>query len=203
MDASPALVNNVSQIWAFALAGRVKFTDLSSVKATNRRNGFEWEGLVEEGRFKAIVIDPNQQSIVQIGDRIDVSVFGQDGTRVSEKLVMYVSQQDIIRAYRIVRLEQRLIPDQTRLIPNYPNPSNPETWIPFELEQASNVQLTIFDSRGSTILQLDLGHQVAGRSLSKNRAAYWDGQNQLGEPVSSGIYFYTLIYIQICDSNLY
>ena len=75
----------------------------------------------------------------------------------------------------------------------YPNPFNPETWIPFELQQASDVQLAIFDSNGNIIRQLDLGHQIAGRYLSKNRAAYWDGNNQLGEQVSSGVYFYTFI----------
>lgn len=192
VDESPALVNNVSQIWAFALAGRVKFTDLSSVKATNRRNGFEWEGLVEEGRFKAIVIDPNQQSIVQIGDRIDVSVFDQDGTRVSEKLVMYVSQQDIIRAYRVVRLEQRRIPDQTRLIPNYPNPSNPETWIPFEIDRDSQVSITIYDTSGTSVRTIRVGYVEAGRYRSQSKAVYWDGKTDTGERVASGVYFYTL-----------
>ena len=80
-----------------------------------------------EGQFKAIIIDPNQQSIVQTGDRIDISIFDREGTLVSETFVIYVNQQDIVKAYRVLRLKPRLILDRTRLLPNYPNPSNPET----------------------------------------------------------------------------
>ena len=111
---------------------------------------------------------------------------------MSEKLVMYVSQQDIIRAYRIVRLEQRLIPDQTRLIPNYPNPSNPETWIPFEIDRDSEVSITIYDTSGTSVRTIRVGYVEAGRYRSQSKAVYWDGKTDTGERVASGVYFYTL-----------
>ena len=83
-------------------------------------------------------------------------------------------------------------PDTTALLPNYPNPFNPETWIPYHLAKAANVTLTLYDMRGVAVRQLMLGHQPAGIYQTKHRAAYWDGRNQHGEPVASGIYFYTL-----------
>ena len=84
------------------------------------------------------------------------------------------------------------IPNTTALHPNYPNPFNPETWIPYQLATAADVTVTIYDLRGVRIRQLVLGHQPAGVYQSRSRAAYWDGRNSLGEPVASGLYFYTL-----------
>ena len=84
------------------------------------------------------------------------------------------------------------IPEATALLPNYPNPFNPETWIPYHLATDAEVTLTIYDVRGSVVRELTLGHQSAGVYESRGRAAYWDGKNQLGEKVASGLYFYTL-----------
>ncbi len=83
-------------------------------------------------------------------------------------------------------------PEKTVLLPNYPNPFNPETWIPYELAEPVNVVVTIYDIGGHVVRKLDLGYQNTGRYVKRNRAAYWDGKNSLGEPVSSGFYFYTL-----------
>ncbi len=83
-----------------------------------------------------------------------------------------------------------LIPKETGLLPNYPNPFNPETWIPYHLAHASHVTLTIYDATGAMVRQLDLGHQPTGFYTARNRAAYWDGRNGTGELVASGIYFY-------------
>ena len=85
-----------------------------------------------------------------------------------------------------------LTPEKTRLLANYPNPFNPETWIPYHLAHPSNVVLTIYDTRGAVIRRLKLGHQGAGYYIKKHRAAYWDGRNSVGEPVASGVYFYQL-----------
>ena len=83
-------------------------------------------------------------------------------------------------------------PNATALLTNYPNPFNPETWIPYQLQTAADVLISIYDTRGVLVRQLSLGHQVAGHYLSRSRAAYWDGRNEVGEPVASGLYFYTL-----------
>ena len=85
-----------------------------------------------------------------------------------------------------------LRPNTTALLANYPNPFNPETWIPYHLATASDVRITIYDGFGTLVRQFDLGHQPAGLYQTRDRAAYWDGTNALGESVASGIYFYTL-----------
>ena len=84
------------------------------------------------------------------------------------------------------------IPKATALLPNYPNPFNPETWVPYQLAAAADVTLTIYAADGTLVRKLALGHRPAGVYQSKSRAAYWNGRNELGEPVASGIYFYTL-----------
>ena len=81
---------------------------------------------------------------------------------------------------------------KTALFANYPNPFNPETWIPYQLAVSTEVVLTIRTTTGRIVRTLPLGHQSAGVYKTPNRAAYWDGKNDLGEPVTSGIYFYTL-----------
>ena len=85
-----------------------------------------------------------------------------------------------------------IAPNATALHANYPNPFNPETWIPYQLQHAADVTVTIYDLRGTIVRQLLLGHQPAGVYHSRSRAAHWDGRNNLGEPVASGLYFYTL-----------
>ena len=85
-----------------------------------------------------------------------------------------------------------MAPNTTALHANYPNPFNPETWIPYQLRDAADVQISIYDPRGVLVRQLSLGYQVAGQYLSRSRAAHWDGRNEVGEPVASGLYFYTL-----------
>ena len=85
-----------------------------------------------------------------------------------------------------------LIPEETALLRNYPNPFNPETWIPYQLAESAEVTLTIYDMNGRLMRRLAVGHQAAGMYRSRGRAAYWNGRNQLGESVASGLYFYTL-----------
>ena len=83
-------------------------------------------------------------------------------------------------------------PSETVLLANYPNPFNPETWIPYALSEAAEVTVTIYAANGAVVSTLDLGHQRAGSYASRSRAAYWDGRDAAGESVASGVYFYTL-----------
>lgn len=95
----------------------------------------------------------------------------------------------------IVLLESLLVvltPKETVLLPNYPNPFNPETWIPYQLAAAADATIRIYAASGELVRTLVLGYQSAGVYQSRSQAAYWDGKNELGEPVASGIYFYTL-----------
>ena len=95
----------------------------------------------------------------------------------------------------ILFLEQLLTvltPKETVLLANFPNPFNPETWIPYHLSKDAEVTLHIYAVNGTLVRTLALGHQAAGMYQSRSRAAYWDGKNEFGEKVASGLYFYTL-----------
>ena len=85
-----------------------------------------------------------------------------------------------------------VLPKTTELLTNFPNPFNPETWIPYQLAKPAEVTLTIYDIRGRIVRTLRLGHQFAGFYQNRSKAAHWDGRNYLGEKVATGIYFYTL-----------
>ena len=86
----------------------------------------------------------------------------------------------------------RSLPVKTALFANYPNPFNPETWIPYHLASDSDVMLTIYDIKGAVVRRLEFGYQRAGYYVDRSRAGYWNGYNHLGEPARSGVYFYTL-----------
>ena len=127
---------------------------------------------------------------------------GEIGTSLDPALL--TAQIDILRAEsdgsmkyeHAIAFFQGLLasirPTETRLLANYPNPFNPETWIPYHLANPSDVRITIYDVRGTVVRRLELGHQREGYYTSRSRAAYWDGRNALGESVASGVYFYTL-----------
>lgn len=75
---------------------------------------------------------------------------------------------------------------------NYPNPFNPETWIPYQLADNANVSIDIYDSDGALIRHLRIGKQAPGSYVERAKAAYWDGKDSNGQEVASGVYFYTL-----------
>ena len=85
-----------------------------------------------------------------------------------------------------------LTPKETALLPNFPNPFNPETWIPYQLAKPADVTVRIYAVDGKLVRTLALGHRGVGKYYQRSRAAYWDGKNAAGEPVASGVYFYTL-----------
>jgi hypothetical protein len=83
-------------------------------------------------------------------------------------------------------------PEHSDLLQNFPNPFNPETWIPFQLNKASEVTIRIYKSTGEMVRQLDLGYKPAGTYMSQDRAIYWDGKDSFGMSVASGVYFYNI-----------
>ena len=107
----------------------------------------------------------------------------------------FLEVKDPIMKRGIMVLEQLLVsltPTETELLTNYPNPFNPETWIPYRLAEDAFVTLTIYDGSGEVVRTLEIGHRIAAAYENRPKAVYWDGKNGLGEPVASGIYFYTL-----------
>ena len=116
---------------------------------------------------------------------------------IEEQIDLLIATNDRSPAamWTLIYLQQLLVtarPEKTQLFANYPNPFNPETWIPYELATDTNVRITIYNTQGVVIRTLQFGHQSAGYYTERDRAAYWDGRNALGEQVASGLYFYQL-----------
>ena len=97
------------------------------------------------------------------------------------------------RGIRVLgQLLAALTPTATALLPNYPNPFNPETWIPYRLAEDAFVTLTIYDLAGQVVRTLEVGHRMASAYETRAKAIYWDGRNEVGEQVASGVYYYHL-----------
>ena len=142
--------------------------------------------------FAAATADLERRSVVRVGDVVELRVIGPDGNAESQPLTYKVTPEHLANAVLSVRLDGIGQPTQNLLLQNYPNPFNPETWIPYQLSEDTSVSVSIYDTTGQLVRNISLGFQSAGFYNSRNRAAYWDGRNALGEPVASGIYFYTL-----------
>ena len=126
---------------------------------------------------------------------------GQDPSLTRDDVAAWIQQARLVKQTDpqflrgLLILEQllaALTPKKTALLPNYPNPFNPETWIPYQLAKPAEVSVSIYAADGKLIRTLVLGHQVVGTYHSRSRAVYWDGKNEIGESVASGVYFYTL-----------
>ena len=103
-----------------------------------------------------------------------------------------IQQYLLLQFAEFGNIEALLKPNKTAIDQNYPNPFNPETWIPYQLAESADVSISIYAADGKLVRTLELGHQPVGIYEGKSRAAYWDGKNELGEFVASGVYFYTL-----------
>jgi hypothetical protein len=126
------------------------------------------------------------------GDEIEIKVMPNGKVILRSKVegrdVQYLG--DVRVPYEMGEVAGR--PEGSELLQNYPNPFNPETWIPFKLEKGGEVRMEIYDVKGKLVRKLDLGHLKAGYYIDRSRAAYWDGRNEMGERVASGLYFYVL-----------
>ena len=113
---------------------------------------------------------------------------------IDEAKVIRLNDITIERGIAVLEhLMELLMLTETNLLPNYPNPFNPETWIPFRLAEDANVTLAIYDVDGRIVRRLDIGYSRAGIYEGRDKAIYWDGRNDLGESIASGVYFYHLM----------
>jgi hypothetical protein len=106
-----------------------------------------------------------------------------------------VEVADVNHGYNLLSQQQLIIqavPQTTVALQNYPNPFNPETWMPFHLANDAKVTIKIYDLSGRLVRRIDLGQRTPGYHVSQSQAAYWNGRNEYGEIVSSGVYFYTI-----------
>ena len=154
--------------------GNVNFDDLQLVLDNRDPGAAGAPRIVENLKLSAA-------QMARIEEQIDLLIATGDGSPAAMRTLIYLQQ--LLASAR---------PEKTQLLANYPNPFNPETWIPYQLSEDSPVSISIYDTTGKLVRTLSLGFQSAGFYNSQGRAAYWDGRNALGERVASGVYFYQL-----------
>ncbi len=195
--AAPKLTT-AKDAWAFIITSALKDKETGAsytMVAKNLRTGVVATQKVtsEDGRVTAVWADSNYKSVVEAGDKVEIALLDERGTIVSGPFQRTVQTTDIHNAYMSVQMRVGDVrPKDTILGQNFPNPFNPETWIPYQLSRDTNVTIEIYDVSGHSVRTLSLGHKSTGLYMTSSTAAYWDGKNDAGEPVSSGIYFYVL-----------
>ena len=148
---------------------------------------------INEMGYRTTTVDIETGRAATIGDILEISAESSDPLIGVQPLWYTITVEDVKRSrIQLPALVAYEIPTETELLANYPNPFNPETWIPYRLAQDAFVTLTIYDVNGRIIRTLDVGHQIAAVYESRSKAIHWDGKNRLGESVTSGIYFYAL-----------
>ena len=144
------------------------------------------------GRFAISLVNISDY-VAKVGDVLELNVVSQNGNFKVEPIQYTLSTTDIeLGRVALGNLIANVIPSRTELLNNFPNPFNPETWIPFKLAKTADVVINIYDVYGHLMQKIDLGHLPAGLYSAKAKAAYWDGTNAFGERVASGVYFYNL-----------
>ena len=143
----------------------------------------------------------NWQMRVSSPDPVQLTVDSQQIPKGRELVIIQGQVETVLTAgggmeldsgERELTVSLRPLPKVTQLLQNYPNPFNPETWIPYQLNQESEVSLSVYSSEGQLVREIYLGLKPAGNYQRTERAIYWDGRNDSGEWVSSGVYFYRL-----------
>ena len=143
--------------------------------------------------YQVTIVDVETGRAARIGDILEISVRSPSPLIGVQPLRYTVTAEDVKRGLiQLTELVAYEIPTETELLHNYPNPFNPETWIPYRLAEDAFVTLTIYDLSGHVVRTLEVGYQIASAYENRSKAIYWDGRNGLGEGVASGIYFYHL-----------
>ena len=164
------------------------------VTVKNLSTGREVSTIVTDGLgYRLAVVDIETGRAAAIGDILEVSAQASDPLIGVAPLRYTVTTKDLNQSFvQLPALVTYEIPTETELLTNYPNPFNPETWIPYRLAEDAFVTLTIYDPSGHVVRTLNLGHRVAAVYESQSKAIHWNGRNDAGEGVASGVYFYTL-----------
>ena len=197
----PVMLSDTQSTSIFVVTGNVRREDtgeaLNEVAVTirNLRTGqtvYDVTGsLAGLGNYVATFVAPQEEFLMRTGDKF--SITAQDAShRLTIAPIIHTLTPDDITDFPLIIPLRLSLPKQSVLLQNYPNPFNPETWIPFKLAQNALVTIHLYSTKGQLIRTIVLGNQTAGIYTTKDRAAYWDGRDNLGEKVSSGVYYYTL-----------
>ena len=197
-SAAPSATPIPQNLWAFVVDGIIEgegYLGPYQVTLKNLRtdNLLATENVESGDRLTLGFADLNRNPLVQVGDTLRLTVTDVTSGEPFGKIDKLITLEDMRRAYSTLHSTlANLVPMTTQVFQNFPNPFNPETWIPYQLAEASEVSITIYDLHGHRVRTLQLGKQAAGSYLTREKAAYWDGRNDSGERVSSSSYYYKL-----------
>ncbi len=166
---------------------RVKVKNLSTKSALSHITDEATDG------YDMTFVDLADSYAARVGDVLEITADSPSPLIGVQPVRHIVTVDDVKNS--LIQLEDLIayeIPAETELLRNYPNPFNPETWIPYHLSEDADVSLTIYDVNGALVRDIDVGHQTAAKYDTRSKAIYWDGRNRFGEQVASGIYFYSL-----------
>jgi len=191
-------VNVRTTAWAFVVSGRPQNTETGStytvvVKNLSTGNVATDSVSGDRGHYAAVWADLSRKSVVSAGDELEITMLDEGGNIVSGPFQRTVDIADIKKAYLSLPLIVGDVrPTETLLAQNFPNPFNPETWLPYQIAESAEITIQIYDGFGRVVRTLELGFKPAGFYTTRSAAAYWDGRNLSGERVASGVYFYTM-----------
>jgi len=192
----PIAINDATGLLAGGVTVKYDSTVLRAIGygSLELLNGYYWKAntdLTGEVRFAfattEVVTTMGQGNLLMVEFEVLPNAEGKTSPLILENVNLSNS-----RSIMNINGEVRVIPSIFALLQNFPNPFNPDTWLPYKLASASPVNISIYNVKGQLIRKLNLGYQNAGVYVTKGKAAYWDGKDNLGERVSSGMYFYTL-----------
>jgi hypothetical protein len=190
----PITINDTTGLTAGGIVVKYDPSVLRAVDftASSLLNGAYWKANIErvgEVRFAFATAEPTQGTGNLL--MVEFEVLPNTAGKISHVVFDTVN---LVNSFTITKIDGlvTVLPEHTALLPNFPNPFNPETWIPYQLSQDVTVVIQIYNQKGQTVRTIDLGQQIAGSYVTKDRAVYWDGTNNFGERVASGTYFYTL-----------
>ncbi|MCD6506678.1 hypothetical protein J7M22_08645 [Candidatus Poribacteria bacterium] len=187
-SSAPELPYPQNQAWAFAFAGRCNPGQEAVLIVKNIRTGKISSCPVRsDGWFSMIWVDMSKNPVVRAGDIVEITLESPNCDAIH--ITRRIRTTDVERAYLMLEISDFHPPIETRLYQNYPNPFNPETWIPFQLAEPAYVLIRIYDVAGNLVKVINAGWRNAGEYLNRDRAVYWDGRNEKGEFVTSGVYF--------------
>jgi predicted GH43/DUF377 family glycosyl hydrolase len=197
----PLIFNDRQKTSIFVVTGGVmnedtgKALDDATVTIRNLRTGQTlqdttgaWAG---NGRYIVTYVASSEEFMTRATDKLEITAWDANHRLTTEPVIHTLTPEELENWALIMPLRLSL-PKQTALLQNYPNPFNPETWLPYQLAQDADVTISIYNIKGQLIRSLHLGSKNAGVYTTKDRAAYWDGRDNSGQPVASGAYFYTL-----------
>ena len=175
--------------------GKIPVSKAYTVAITNKRTNVSISAAVDvtSGQYGGAFVEILNKETTYSGDKLEITVIDSNKKIVGGPVIYTITTDDIKNRYAKLNTSlTKPIPKKDLLAQNFPNPFNPDTWIPYQLSKDVDVTVKIYNVAGQLVRTLELGRRSAGYYMEKEKAAHWDGRNDTGEQSASGIYFYTI-----------